>query len=215
MSSVSVLTDALHRVIYLDEDRRYVNFAHECCFTGIAFTFELSNRLYCDQDSLVHSPIPDSPAHYRVQLAPQAKFVQLEHIDDEHLATSELVYAKLKVFKCLVNNVNFYRLSVDSLFNGQAEVDYYKFLAAIGYADPGGGGTENELIEAIAVALHQPSTRVIEDIVSKGMLKASGVGKVEALRLKYMQLLREAKTLADITSIDKEMKNQTWFNMLL
>jgi len=204
---VHILTNSLNRVLLSTPDKKHLYFVNECFFDTHVYTGDLDKGL--------EAQFKSNPSDFILRGA-KIVYSPGENIDEYR----KFVEYKLWSYYDILTKINLARVKEIEICAGQSEVYKMKYdqavlLAQHSYDPELVGRNRVQLVLDYAELDNCTITQAANQIILQYTMHLEMLTKTEWFRIKYMRLLKDAKTAADVKQVMDNLHKETFLNILL
>ncbi len=203
---VHILTTSLNRVLLSTPDKKHLYFVNECFFDTHVYTGDL--------DKSLEAQFKTNPSDFILR-GSKIVYSPGENIDD----LRKFVEYKLWSYYDILTKINLARVKEIEICAGQAEVYKMKYDQAVllrnaGY-DPSKLSANVQMVLDYAELDNCTVEQAADQIILQYTMHLEMMSKTEWFRIKYMRLLKDARTAAEVKQVMDSLHKETFLNILL
>jgi hypothetical protein len=203
---VHILTTSLNRVLLSAPDKKHLYFVNECFFDTHVYTGDL--------DKSLETQFKSNPSDFILR-GSKIVYSPGENID----ALRKFVEYKLWSYYDILTKINLARVKEVEVCAGQAEVYKMKYdqavlLRNVDY-DPNRLSDNVQMVLDYAELDNCTVEQAADQIILQYTMHLEMMSKTEWFRIKYMRLLKDARTADEVKQVMDGLHKETFLNILL
>jgi len=204
---VHILTNSMNRVLVHAQDKKHLYFVNECFFDTHVYTGDLDKNL--------ESQFKSNPSDFMLR-GSKIVYSPGENIDDYR----KFVEYKLWSYYDILTKINLARVKEIEICAGQSEVYKMKYdqaclLKEHSYDAKLVGHNRVQLVLDYAELDNCTVEQAADQIILQYTMHLEMMTKTEWFRIKYMRLLKQAKTAGEVKQVMDSLHKETFLNILL